>query len=103
MAAVGLGEVFTSALEWFVQYLLKGIALKMLTFTIIYFILTMLFPILISFLPEWFSTGTIRNAFQNIPNGIWYFLDLFSLNEGLNFILTAYVARFVIRRIPFIG
>lgn len=100
---VGLGKVFASALQWFLKYLITGIGLKVLIFTAIYSILFILFPVLISFLPNWFSTGSITNAFQNIPSGIWYFLDLLSLNEGLSLVLTAYVTRFLIRRIPFIG
>jgi hypothetical protein len=38
-----------------------------------------------------------------IPSGVGFFLDPFELEYGLGIIVSAYIARFVLRRIPFIG
>lgn len=41
--------------------------------------------------------------FQGIPSGFLFFLNYFAVGEGMAMVLGAYVLRFVIRRIPFIG
>lgn len=35
--------------------------------------------------------------------GVAYFLSLFQVGYGLSLVLAAYLARFILRRIPFIG
>jgi hypothetical protein len=40
---------------------------------------------------------------QSIPSGITYWTDPFNIGYGVAAILAAYVLRFIIRRIPFIG
>lgn len=41
--------------------------------------------------------------FGGIPTTVVYFLQFFAVAEGLSFIATALVLRFIIRRIPLIG
>jgi len=38
-----------------------------------------------------------------IPSAVWYFLDLFNASAGISVLLTSYVTRFIIRRLPIIG
>jgi hypothetical protein len=35
--------------------------------------------------------------------GVWWVLDLFNLSYGVPLLISAYVARFLIRRLPVIG
>lgn len=42
-------------------------------------------------------------AFGGIPTTVMYFAGIFELNFGIAVVLAAYGARFVLRRIPFIG
>lgn len=49
------------------------------------------------------NSSTLSGAFGNIGSGMWYFLDLFRFDLGIPMALSAYGARFLIRRIPFIG
>lgn len=51
--------------------------------------------------PDFFTS--MAGAFANTPLGVVYFLDIFLINEGLAIVLAAYLLRFIIRRIPFIG
>jgi hypothetical protein len=46
-----------------------------------------------------FLTGTM----PTIPASVLYFADLFMVPHGLLVIVSAYLLRFLIRRIPFIG
>lgn len=51
--------------------------------------------------PEFFSNaGSYLSA---LPSGLVYFAQSFQLGYGITVIVSAYVLRFLIRRIPFIG
>ncbi|WAB95621.1 DUF2523 family protein [Pseudomonas putida] len=43
------------------------------------------------------------DLFSNIDPGVWYFLNLMHLPYGLTMVTGAYVLRFLVRRIPFVG
>jgi hypothetical protein len=49
------------------------------------------------------SVSMLNGAFGGIGSDVWYFLDLCSFSYGVQVILAAFAARFVIRRIPLIG
>lgn len=51
--------------------------------------------------PEFINTA--GNAFGSIPPNILFFANFFALGEGITMILSAYVLRFIIRRLPIIG
>lgn len=48
-------------------------------------------------------TFDIPSLFQQLPASMWYFFDLFKLDQGMQFIFNACITRFIIRRIPIIG
>jgi hypothetical protein len=39
----------------------------------------------------------------NMPSGVSFFVSPFQLEYGIGIIVGAYIARFIVRRIPFIG
>jgi hypothetical protein len=47
--------------------------------------------------------ATADSAFNAIPANIVFFSQYFAVSEGITMILSAYVLRFLIRRIPIIG
>ena len=51
--------------------------------------------------PGWLDGGL--SLFTNLPAGIVYFADALAIPEGIGIVLGAYLVRFLIRRIPFIG
>jgi hypothetical protein len=42
-------------------------------------------------------------AFAAIPCEIWYWLDMFRVPTGIQVLVAAYLVRFLIRRLPFVG
>lgn len=42
-------------------------------------------------------------AFNSIPPEVVYFANAFRLTEGISIIMSAYILRFIVRRIPFFG
>ncbi|MBH3382255.1 DUF2523 domain-containing protein [Pseudomonas asiatica] len=41
--------------------------------------------------------------FDALPDGVWYFMNLFQVQWGLSLVLASYCVRFLIRRLPVIG
>lgn len=48
-------------------------------------------------------TSSLNSTLGAIPASVWYFLDMFAIPYGISVLLSAYVARFIVRRIPGIG
>lgn len=57
------------------------------------------------FIVDSLPTGTTdpQATLDAVPTSIIYFLTVFEFNFGLTVIFTAYIARFLLRRIPVIG
>ena len=51
--------------------------------------------------PSWLSN--VSDAFGSIPPGVSWFLGVMQFGAGLAIIGSAYLIRFLIRRIPFFG
>jgi hypothetical protein len=49
------------------------------------------------------AMASLTALFQSVPPGLWWFLDTMRLDIGIPVVFSAYVARFVIRRLPVIG
>ena len=54
-------------------------------------------------IPQPDFVGHASSYFAQIPTGVVYFFSFFAIPEGFAMIITALVARFLLRRIPFIG
>lgn len=69
-----------------------------------------LFSLIMDALASFFESipvpGFITNAgsfFQGIPDSFLYFINMFAVGEGIAMVIAAYILRFILRRIPFIG
>lgn len=54
-------------------------------------------------IPQPDFVGQAASYFSQIPTDVIYFFSFFAIPEGFAMIITALVARFLLRRIPFIG
>lgn len=52
-------------------------------------------------MPSWATSG--GSLFSSIPGSVGYFLSVMEFDFGVSVIASAYVLRFLIRRIPLIG
>jgi len=69
-------------------------------------VFTLIFDALVAVLslipvPEWLSS--ISGNISGLSGGILFFIEPFQLGTGLSWIVSAYLLRFLIRRIPVIG
>ncbi len=86
-----------------IRWVFNSIILKFVVMGAIYIIVSELSPLILDQLGSSLSTTGLSSSFSSIPAGVWFFLDFFALDVGLPLLLTAYVSRFLIRRIPLIG
>ncbi|MDY0485028.1 DUF2523 domain-containing protein [Pasteurella multocida] len=83
------------------SYIFSASAIKFVIFGLIFITVVEVIPILIEvFLPESVDLQSLLSA---IDSDVVYFLAFFKVDFGIKAMLTAYVSRFLIRRIPFIG
>lgn len=86
-----------------VSWIFRGVVIKFVVMTALFGLMEFLVPKVIGWVAPFISGGSLTSAFSVLPAGVWYFLDFFNLAFGVPLILSAYVARFLIRRLPVIG
>ncbi len=84
-----------SALAW----LLRSVIIKFVVMFGLFWLISELAPVLLSLLPP----ITFGDSFSVLSPGVWFFLDFFQIQTGATMLLSAFVTRFLIRRIPVIG
>lgn len=92
------------AILWpLLTWVLREVVVKFLVFTALFVLLAFLVPKAIAFVSPWIGTGGLSSAFSGLGGGVWFFLDFFQLAYGVPLMISAWVTRFVIRRLPLIG
>jgi hypothetical protein len=94
-----LGSVIYSIVMW----LLREVIIKFVILTAFYALIVVLVPVAISYLLPFISTSSLNSSFMGLSPEMWYFIDFFNLDFGLPLMISAFVARFLIRRLPVIG
>lgn len=84
-------------------WLLRGAQLKFILFTTIAALFTFLISFVVPEIAGFVNTGGLSAAFSFMDPRVWYFINLMNLLGGITLIISAFVARFIIRRLPFIG
>jgi len=92
--------ILLSALNVIVGFIFRSIIIKFVLYFALWFVTTEALSILTSYLP---TSSALTGALSGISPGVWYFLDLFSVTYGIPTVLSAFVTRFIIRRVPLIG
>ena len=92
------------ALLWpIVSWLLREVIVKFFVFTALFAAVSLLVPYAVEYLGSFISAAGLTSAFSGLSAGLWYFLDLFRLDIGVPAVISAFVSRFLIRRLPVIG
>lgn len=89
-----LSAIFTG-LAW----LLRSVIIKFVVMFALFWLISELAPVLLSLIPP----ITFGDSFSVLSPGVWFFLDFFQIQNGATMLLSAFVTRFLIRRIPVIG
>lgn len=89
-------SVFWTALSWVV----RSVLVKFVLYFGLFFVTTEFIGEILSLLP---SSSVLTGAFSGIPPGMWWMMDMMQFSAGVPMCLSAYLTRFIIRRIPLIG
>ena len=92
--------IFASALNLLLGFVFRSLIVKFVVFFALWFVTTEFMGVITSLLP---NSSALATGLGGIPSGVWFFLDLFNVTLGIPVLLSAWVTRFVIRRIPVIG
>lgn len=94
--------ILLSALNVVLSFVIRSVIVKFVIFFALFFVTTEFIQVLTAsgIFP---SASAIGSSLGGIPAAVWYFLDLFNVSAGIPIILSAFVTRFIIRRIPVIG
>ncbi len=91
--------VITSAIWSVLGWLLRSVLIKFVVMFALYWVIKEFSVVLLSLLP----TIGFGDTFAVLSPGVWFFLDFFQIPVGAPMLLSAFVTRFLIRRIPVIG
>ncbi len=85
------------------QFFVREIFIKFVILTAVFALMAIFVPIAVGYIAPHIGTGGLNSAFSAITPGMWFFLDVFALDYGLPLLISAAVAKFLIRRLPVIG
>lgn len=86
-----------------VSFLLREVIVKFVIFSAVFALVAFLVPIAVGYLAPHIGIGSLTSAFTGLGAGVWFFVDFLNLGYGLPLVISAAVARFLIRRLPVIG
>lgn len=86
-----------------ISWLIRAVVVKFLVLTSVFAVMAIVIPMIINLISPFLGAAGLTNSFVNLDPGIWFFLDFFALDYGVPLILSAFVTRFLIRRLPVIG
>lgn len=90
-------------LKTFLSWILTAGVIKFSVLGAVFAAVSVLTPWVAGKIAGFISPGGLTTVFSSIPAGGWFFLDMFRIDVGLPLVIAAFVARFLIRRMPIIG
>jgi hypothetical protein len=94
--------ILVSAFNVIVGFVLRGVVVKFLILTAIYYVVTWIAESVLTQLDISSLTG-LQTIINSLPDGLLYFMGVFRFDVGLPLILGAMLTAFIIRRLPIIG
>jgi hypothetical protein len=88
-----------SALRW----VFREAVVKFVVLAAVFAVVSVFMPMAFGYVLPFLGTSALSNAFSRLPSGVWWGIDMFRLDYGLPLLLSAYIARFMIRRLPVVG
>lgn len=93
-----------AALLWpIIQWVFRTVVVKFVVMAALFAVVGFLVPYVVGFMASFLNVDSLSSAFSSLPSGVWYFLDYFQVSFGLPLLISAWVSRFLIRRMPVIG
>ncbi|AFI90400.1 DUF2523 domain-containing protein [Pectobacterium parmentieri] len=90
-----------AALYTALSFLLRSVVMKFGIMFALFFVVQEFVPVLMSLVNV--SPLPLVELFDQLPDSVWYFLNIFQVPTGIAMMVSAIITRFIIRRIPLIG
>nr|DAP78947.1 MAG TPA: Protein of unknown function (DUF2523) [Inoviridae sp.] len=98
-----MGKLILSLFSGLLGFIFKGVVAKFFVFFALFYVTTEFIPVVIDlFIPDSLIPN-LNTLFDLVPSSLWYFLNLIEFPLGISLVISALLARFVIRRLPIIG
>lgn len=91
--------LLTGAFAWFIRAVVVKAAIALAVIAAIAYMM----PIVWGYVSPFVGVSGLNSAFGGISDGVYWGLYAMRLDYGFPAIIGAYVARFLIRRLPFVG
>ncbi len=92
------GIVF-AAINSALVFIFRSVVLKAVVFFALYYVVSSF----LSYLAEKLPSPDLDGLFDNLPDFFMYFFQVFEGPRGFSMLLSAWILRFMIRRVPVIG
>jgi len=89
-------SVFWTVLGW----VFRSVLVKFVLYFGLFFITTEFLQEVLPLLP---GASSLTSAFSSISPGMWWIMDMMQFSTGVPMVISAYLTRFILRRIPIIG
>lgn len=93
-------RLIVSAFNFLLGFVLRTLVIKFVVFSALFLIVSEFVPVILNLLP---ASSNLPGLINQLPDSVWYFMNLFAVITGLKIVISAFLTRFIIRRIPIIG
>jgi hypothetical protein len=84
-------------------WLVREVVIKASVLAGLYWLLVYLMPLVWGYVSGFVGVSGLTSLFNAIPDGVYFFLYAFKFDVGLPLCISAFVSRFLIRRLPVVG
>jgi hypothetical protein len=96
---IALAPWVATAFSW----MFREVLVKFLVMAAVYGVMTELLPLVWGWIAPFIGVDNLTVAFAGLTPAMWYGLNWVAFPFGFNLVVSAYIARFFIRRLPFVG
>ena len=86
-----------------VVWVLRQVVVKFVVIGAVYALLVILVPMAAGYVSPYIGVSSLNSLFAAVPDSVYFFFYFFRLDVGLPLIISAFIAGFLIRRLPLIG
>lgn len=86
-----------------VGWVFREVVVKFVVFSAVFALVAYFAPKAVAIIQPFIGGGSLSSAFAGLGSNVWFFLDFFRLDLGAPLLISAFIARFLIRRLPVIG
>lgn len=84
-------------------WLVREVVIKAAVFAALYALLVLFMPLVWGYVSGFVGVSGLTSLFNAVPDGVYWFLYALKFDVGIPLVISAYVSRFLIRRLPIVG